>query len=64
MGNGHIDIVKKETALQNTTFGSIIYSYTCQKEIDIDSPFDLKLARIEIQSGNKLLDFLKEQKNE
>ena len=62
MGNGHVDIIKKETVLQNTTFGGIIYSHICQKAIDIDSPFDLKLARIEIQSGNKLLNFLKEQK--
>lgn len=58
-GNGHIDIVKKETVLNGTTFGDIIYAKICEKVIDIDSVFDLKLARLEIESGNELLNYLK-----
>ena len=60
-GNGHIDIVKKDTVLNGTTFGGIIYAKTCERVIDIDSPFDLKLARLEIKLGNQLLDYLKKE---
>ena len=63
-GNGHIDIVKRETILRGTTFGDIIYAKICERKIDIDSIFDLRMARFEIQQGNELLNFLKEQKNE
>jgi len=62
-GNGHIDIVKKDTVLNGTTFGGIIYAKTCERVIDIDSLFDLKLARLEIKLGNQLLDYLKRKKN-
>lgn len=61
-GNGHIDIVKKDTVLNGTTFGGIIYAKTCERVIDIDSLFDLKLARLEIKLGNQLLDYLKRKK--
>jgi CMP-N,N'-diacetyllegionaminic acid synthase len=60
VGNGHIDIVKKETVMKNTTFGGKVYGCVCDNMVDIDSPFDLKIARIEIKSGNQLLEFLKE----
>jgi CMP-N,N'-diacetyllegionaminic acid synthase len=50
IGNGHIDIVKKETVFTGTAFGDNIYAEVCEKMIDIDSPFDLKLARLEIQT--------------
>lgn len=52
IGNGHIDIIKKETVLTGTTFGGIIYGEICEKMIDIDSPFDLKLARLYIKEQN------------
>jgi len=50
IGNGHIDIVKRETVCTGTAFGDKIYAEICEKMIDIDSPFDLKLARLEIQA--------------
>ena len=50
IGNGHIDIVKKETVFTGTSFGDNIYAEVCEKMIDIDSPFDLKLARLEIET--------------
>ena len=64
IGNGHVDIVKRDTVCQNKTFGDKIYPYICDKIIDIDSSYDLRSARNEIQLGNILLDFLKEKKNE
>ena len=63
-GNGHIDIVKRETVLSGTAFGDTIYAKLCEKVIDIDTPFDLKLARLEIESGSELLNYLKGKYNE
>jgi len=60
-GNGHIDIVKKETVLCGRIFGDKLFGRVCDKMIDIDSPFDLKLAQQEIESGSILLDFIKKR---
>ncbi len=62
-GNGHIDIVKKETILRGHIFGDKLFGRVCDKIIDIDSTFDLKLAQLEIESGNILLDFIKKKNN-
>ena len=65
IGNGYIDIVKRETIALGTTFGNRIYAEVSEKVIDIDSPFDLKIARLEIQENRELLDFLRRRsKNE
>jgi len=64
IGNGRIDIIKKETVLQGSTYGDMIYPYICDKTIDIDSFYDLKMARIMIQDNDELLKFLRRQKNE
>jgi len=64
-GNGHIDIVKRETVLTtNTTFGDAILAEVCENIIDIDSLFDLKLARHQLEMDNTLLNFLKGAKND
>lgn len=43
--NGHIDIIKKEIVLDNKTYGSKIYGMIGDKISDIDSPWDLEIAR-------------------
>ena len=63
IGNGHIDIVKKETVLNGTTFGNTIYAEICEKLIDIDSLFDLNLANLVVRSDNLAIDALKEELN-
>jgi len=61
VGNGHIDIIKRETVYSGSSFGDKIYGYISDKMIDIDSEFDLEMARLSILTGNiPLLDFLKE----
>ena len=60
-GNGHIDIVKKNTVLNNTAFGDIIYGHVCDKVIDIDSQHDLDIARLIAQTDNKTIRRLQEQ---
>lgn len=54
-GNGHVDIVKQQTVLKGTTFGDIIYAEICDKPIDIDSFFDLKLANLAVQSDDSII---------
>ena len=57
--------MKRETIALGTTFGNRIYAEVSEKVIDIDSPFDLKIARLEIQENRELLDFLRRRsKNE
>ena len=62
IGNGHIDIVKKETVLNGSTFGDIIHARVCEKIIDIDSPHDLKLATLEINFDSEILNLLKKER--
>ena len=62
VGNGHIDIIKKETVLQGSAFGNKIYGEVCDKMIDIDDPFDLQLARYAVKDKGILVDFLKNKK--
>ena len=50
--------------LSGTTFGNKIYAKVCEKVIDIDTPFDLKIARLQVGLGNKLLNYLKGEHNE
>jgi CMP-N,N'-diacetyllegionaminic acid synthase len=58
VGNGYLDIVKKETVLKGTTFGKTIHAEVCEKIIDIDSFFDLKLANLAVSSGDPLINNL------
>jgi CMP-N,N'-diacetyllegionaminic acid synthase len=60
-GNGHIDIVKKNTLLTGTTFGDIIYGYVCDNMIDIDSQYDLDIARLLVNSDNQTISMLQKQ---
>ena len=62
MGNGHIDIVKRETVNKKTTFGKKIHAEVCEKMIDIDCEFDLTIARLAVQYEEDLLSYLKENK--
>ena len=58
IGNGHIDIVKKKTVSNLSTFGMKIHAEVCQSMTDIDCQADLDYARYEIKIGNVLLDYL------
>ena len=55
--NGHIDIVKKATALSTSTFGKRIYGHVGQQIVDIDTTYDVEMAALQI--GSKF-DFLSE----
>jgi len=60
-GNGHIDVVKRNTVLNSTAFGDIIYGCVCENVIDIDSQYDLDIARLLTQTDNKTVRRLQEQ---
>ena len=60
-GNGHIDVVKKNTVLTGTAFGDIIYGHVCEKMIDIDSQHDLDIARLLTQAQNSTIKKLQNQ---
>jgi CMP-N,N'-diacetyllegionaminic acid synthase len=60
-GNGHIDIVKKNTVLTGDSFGDIIYGHVCEKTIDIDSQYDLDIAKLLTQTGNSMVKELQQQ---
>ena len=60
-GNGHIDIVKRKTVFKGTAFGDIIYGLESERAIDIDSPFDLEMARLFCKSSNDIVKQLKQQ---
>lgn len=61
-GNGHIDIVKKETVLQGNTFGDKIYAIICDKITDIDSYEDLEIAKLQSNFVNNITNYLEEKK--
>tara|TARA_R100000664_G_C2754410_1_gene142019 strand:- start:692 stop:1447 length:756 start_codon:yes stop_codon:yes gene_type:complete len=62
-GNGHIDIVKKETVKLGSTFGNKIYPVICKKIVDIDTQDDLELARLKSGFENNITNFLLEKKH-
>lgn len=60
--NSYIDIVKKKTISQGSTFGDRIHGEVSEQIIDIDSPSDLKLAQYAAQEERLLVNFLKNKK--
>ena len=60
--NSYIDIVKKKTISQGSTFGDRIHGEVSEQIIDIDSPSDLKLAQYAAQEGGPLVDLLTRNK--
>ena len=53
--NGHIDIVKKDTIQDGSTFGNKIYAFTVDEIVDIDAPFDLEILKLQIKTNKDLL---------
>lgn len=62
VGNGHIDIVKKETVTKGSVFGDKVYTHVCSRMVDIDCLDDLELARFKALSENKLSEYLRKTK--
>jgi CMP-N,N'-diacetyllegionaminic acid synthase len=57
-GNGYIDIVKRDTVYQGNTFGHKIYGCKTDPVVDIDSKFDLKIARLLTLEYDRIIDML------
>jgi len=54
-GNGHIDIVNRDTVARGDAFGDKIYAFIVDKIIDIDVVFDLEILKLQINTENDLL---------
>ena len=58
--NGYIDIIKIDTILKKSqTYGNKMFVFETPQVIEIDTIFDLKLARLDKSTiKDKLLDYL------
>lgn len=54
-GNGHLDIVKKNTIQTGDAFGDKIYGFIVDRLVDVDVPFDLEVLRLQINTHNDLI---------
>jgi len=54
-GNGHIDIVNRQTVELGDAFGDRIYAFIVDKIVDIDVLFDLEILKLQINSDKDLL---------
>tara|TARA_R110001583_G_scaffold6509_6_gene33018 strand:- start:14788 stop:15504 length:717 start_codon:yes stop_codon:yes gene_type:complete len=61
-GNGHIDIVNRQTVSQGDAFGDKIYAFIVDKIVDIDVVFDLEILKLQIHSEKDLLTNYLEKK--
>lgn len=64
--NGHIDIIKREIVLNGSgdIYGSKIYGMVGNRIIDIDSLWDLKIARLQAKQCGYIKKILSREKND
>ena len=57
--NGYIDIVKKQTILNGSSFGTKILPFVSQTAIEVDTEYEFKLLENELlTNGHRLLEEL------
>lgn len=61
VGNGYVDVCKKSTIVNGLTFGDKVYSHITESIIDIDSQFDLKIARLCTLEHDIIIEKLQQQ---
>ena len=51
--NGYIDIVKRKTIEDGTTYGAKIYPYVTEAVIEVDTQFEFDLLELQIKKHDK-----------